>query len=126
MDIRTITFAAPFDEPHVSIDCWPPFVDINIIFMAAFKSFVAPYQLAIDAGKVSDETATRVMAQAYAEGVIARSRTPGYEKFKGRDWLAFFLKHPDHFDELRRACEVRRNWDLPVEVGDGDDSPGGS
>jgi hypothetical protein len=120
MDIRRITFEAPFAEPHLSIDCWPPFVDVNQIFRAAFHSFVQPHQLAIDAGRVDERTATKLLAQAYAEGVVARSPTPAYEAWIGSDWLKFFLRYPDHFDELRRVCEVRRNWDEPGEGTDGD------
>jgi hypothetical protein len=120
MDVRRITFRAPFPEPHLSIDCWPPFVDWNLLFRAAFRSFVDPYQLAIQAGKVSEETATRVMAQAYSEGVAAGSPTEGYESMTGPDWCAFFLKHPDHFEELRSYLEVRHNWEEPGGAGDGE------
>lgn len=116
MEIRRVTFAEPFPEPHLSIDCWPPFPDLNMLFAAAAKAFVDPYTLAAQMGKISEESAIMVQAQAYAEGVVANSQTEGYEAYGVREWLAFFLEHPDHFDELRRHLEVRRNWDDPTEA----------
>ena len=114
-EIRRVTFKAPFAEPHLSIDCWPPFADLNAIFMAASKAFLDPYRLAIDCGKLSDERADDLLMQAFAEGVVASSPTPGYEGWSGREWLKFFRENPDHFDELRRHLTVRRNWDDPKE-----------
>lgn len=120
MDIRRITFGGNFPKPHLSIDCWPPFVDLNPLYRAASMHFVQPYKLAIDAGKLSEESAVRVLAQAYAEGVIAKSPTDGFQDLKGSDWIDWLVEHPDHFADLRAHVEVRRLWDDPHgEAADG-------
>jgi hypothetical protein len=111
MELRRIEFRGGFPEPHLSIDCWPPFAEVNKIFVAAFQACVAPYQLAIDCGKLGEETSLKVWIKCYATGVVAKSVTPGYEKMRESDWVKFFTDHPEHFEELRAVCEHSRNWD---------------
>lgn len=118
MDIRRITFVAPFAEPHLSIDCWPPFEELNAFYERAALSFLRPYQTAIDAGKIEEATAVRVLAKVWAFACIAKSPTPGFEKFKEADWERWLVLHPEHFEEMRAILGVRRNWD-PAGGSDG-------
>ena len=117
MEIRRITFEGDYPQPHLSIDCRPPFPEVNPIFRACFHAYMQPYELAIEVGKIAEETAVGIMAHTYAEGVVAKSPTPGFENMKAADWRKFFADHPGHFAELRSYCEARGNWDS-VQGGD--------
>ena len=126
MEVRRITFKEPFPEPHISIDCWPPFAESNPIYAAAAHSFIQPYTLAIEMGRIEEKTALRFFAQAYAEGVIANCTSPGFKEMKGHDWTEWLLAHPEHFEELREILECRDNWSELKEVPHGASGSGQS
>ncbi|MGB5810116.1 MAG: hypothetical protein WBG86_06270 [Polyangiales bacterium] len=115
----TLKFKPPFAEPHLSITVNAPFPDVNPIFRIVAGSRIRPYSLAIENDMVSETTALRIFAEAYAEGVIDRSTTPGFEGWTIEQWRVWLLDHPDHFEELRAICEHRPNWNLPKEEPDG-------
>lgn len=119
MEIRRITFKAPFPEPHLSLDCWPPFPEVNSVYAAAAKAFIDPYRLALEVGKIEEKTALHFFARLYSEGVIDKSPTPGFEKLTQVDWATWLMDHPDHFAELRALCEHEGNWPKMKEALDG-------
>lgn len=112
----TITFREPFAPPHLSIRCNPPFADANPIFEAVAAARIRPYALAIEHGAISEESALKIYAQAYAEGVIDRSLDIPYDKYTILAWERWLLANPDHFKELREHVDCRTNWPhLPKE-----------
>ena len=110
-----LRFSDPFPEPHLVITFIPPFPDVNLIFRAVAHARIRPYALAIEHGAICEETSLRIYAQAYAEGAIEGSETPGFESFSSDAWMHWLLEHPDHFQEIRELIDHRPNWDLPEE-----------
>ncbi len=107
-------------HPDVTIDCMPPFADVNTVFRAASQALLEPHQLAIQLDKMSEEGAERLYAMVYAEGVILSSPTEGFTGFSRQDWKAWLIEHPVHFQNLREICDYRKNWEEPG------DEPGGA
>ena len=118
MEKRRIRLEMEDCPPFVTIDCAPPFPDLNLFFRAAAQAFIAPYQLAIDVGKLTEASAERIYAMAYAEGVIMSSPTEGFESFEPADWTQWLIEHPIHFRNLREICDYRRNWEDADDCGE--------
>jgi len=114
-----VTFAIPDCPPDISLDCAPPFPDVNAVYRAGASAFLEPHRLAIDCGKMSEKGAVRLYAMVYAEGVILSSPTEGFAEFSRQDWTAWLIEHPVHFKKLRDYLDHRKNWEEP-------DAPGGA
>lgn len=120
-----------FPEPHLSIDCYPADPRLNPIFAAVSAAKLQPLQLAFHSKRVSEERSRQVMAEIYADTVIAGSPNDGFDEFETPEWTRFLLENPDHFDYLRSVCPVVKNFD-PNNVrpagaaDDGDVSESGS
>lgn len=106
MNVRRITF----EYLDVSIDVLPAVVAENAVFRAAFAAYVQPYRLAAQLGRLSEDTARRGLAKAYAEGVITGSPTPALCDYGRADWERWLLEHPDEFETIRAVCEVAENF----------------
>lgn len=112
-----IRFAEPFAKPHIAILCHPPFADINPIFAVVAGFRLRPYLMAIEQDAICEETAVRIYATTYAEGVIVGCDEAPFDEYKARDWEEWLLKHPDHLEEMRSHLDVRSNWPtLPQEA----------
>ncbi len=114
MQIRIIEFSGEHQKPHLELECLPPFPDLNLLFRVASHAILDPYRLAIELGKVTEETATRLYARLYAEAVIRASPTPGFEDMTRERWAEWLIEHPVHFTNLRSFCDFRNNW-VPVK-----------
>lgn len=116
MEIRRFTFK----DEGFSIDCWPPFPDLNCLYAAAAIAFLRPHKLAIDMGRMPEERNVELLASTYAEGVIAGSPSTkdGMNKFDPAQWRQWLLANRETFRILRSYCDVRRTFD-PVGGEDG-------
>lgn len=108
MELRRITF----EGLGLSIDCWPAIPEHNAIFDAARKAILAPHQLAITAGLIADETALRIFAKCYAEGVIEGSPSPDFCDFSHDDWAEWLASHPEEFDDLQQVVSNPAHFGL--------------
>ncbi len=116
-----VTFKIKDCPPDISLDCAPPFPDVNTVFRAGATAFLEPNRLAIECGKMSTAGAERLYAMVYAEGVILSSPTEGFEEFSRPDWTAWLIAHPVHFEKLRNCLDHRKNWEEPDEPGGAED-----
>lgn len=108
MAVRRIRFAYLPGEP--AIDCRPPHVDLNLDFRDAVMRNLAPLKLAQRLGRLSETTARRALARAYAEGVVTGSPTAALEQLDTEGWEEWLLANPDEFDELRRLLDDHKVW----------------
>ena len=117
MEMRRITFDENWGgpPPYLSIDTWPANEKMNAIYAAVAAAVLQPHMLAIQMGRVSDETIARIFAHLYSEAVIIGSPDPIYDGFTKERWRDWLIEHEAHREAMRRFCSVRRNYESADE-----------
>lgn len=108
---RRLRFAFE-DEPEaptngLCIDFYPADPRVNCLFRAAMAAHVQPYMLAARVGRLSEDTATRALARAYAEGVISGSPSEELHCHSTAEWAEWLVANPREFEILREHAEPR-------------------
>lgn len=99
-----------FEYLGVSVDVSEASVERNLIFRAACMTYVQPYSLAAQVGRLGDDVATEALAKAYAAGVVAGSPDPALADLDEQGWVRWLLSHPEEFDQIRAICEHPDNF----------------
>lgn len=105
--LRRVRFAYLGD---VALDCRVPDLNLNPAFREAVMRHIAPLRLAERMGALSEESALRGLARAYAEGVIVGSPSPSLGLLDAAGWEAWLLEHPEEFDKLRELLDDTEVW----------------
>ncbi len=99
-----------FEYLPARIHVLPADLETNLLFRLAAKTHLEPFKVAADLGRLSEETATRNLALAYAEGVIVGSPDDELTKLNQSGWFDWLMSHPDEFDHIRGICEFPANF----------------
>ena len=106
MAMRCIEFA----YIPARINVMPADPKLNVLFRAASMTYLQPFALAVELGRLTEATALKNLAMAYGEGVIAGSPDEELMDFTPRDWTKWLLDHPEEFEQLKGICEVSSNF----------------
>lgn len=88
-----------------------PATETNVEFIAALQELYRPYQLADKADALSEQTATRILAEAYAQSVIVGSTSPDLHDMSPEEWAAWLIEHPDEFNAIQQVSGAPEQWE---------------
>ncbi len=107
-----------FEASGFEIDVRPALGLVNRLFRQMVELVLRPYHFAAQSGKLSDETARRLLAQIYAESVIIGSPTPAFAGFGLREWEQWLVANPEKLDAIRQVAENPASWGLDARYAD--------
>jgi hypothetical protein len=113
MNLRRLVFQYDDDPTNpvngVKIDFLPADPSVNAVFRAALQAHVQPYALSAHLGRLTEPTAIKALAKAYAEGVITGSPCDALMNMTRGDWEQWLIDHPDEFERLREEAEPKED-----------------
>jgi hypothetical protein len=93
-----------FEWSGLAVDIWPAIPHANAIYAALAGARLRPLVLAHQLGRVSEETASRAIAEVFSEAVIAGSPSDELANLDGPGWVAWLLANPREFGLLRELA----------------------
>ena len=105
-----------FEWTGLSVDVYPATAE-NGAYSEALQRAAAPHQLALSLNKLTEETAERVLVEAYSRHVVAGSPDPELSSFGPEDWARWLSEHRDEFDFLREIAQNPQDWEKMANGG---------
>lgn len=105
----------------LTIQVRPAFVDVNPLYDAAARAWIAPLELAAQLPdghprKLSEKHALENLVKVYAAGVICGCSDEEMDTWGPVQWEAWLLEHVEELHSLRDAAESRPVFGLGPEA----------
>ena len=97
---ETLTLRFQDRDPELVIEVRPAVPALNPDYAAAIAKNFGPYQVAFQAGKLTETTANRILARTFAESVVVSWEGSDAELTKS-NVIAFLLDDQSLFDDIK-------------------------
>lgn len=104
-----------FADRNLEVQVFPA-TEENLVYGHLLEQVSAPYTLAIEAEKISEESALKILAKVYAGAIIVGSPSEELVGLSEDQWADWLLGNPEEFEAVRVVAENPSDW---MEMADG-------